>query len=542
MRFLLISAFVVLPSFAFPEAVPVQAKPSQVTVYPQGARVIREGEAGLPMGAVTVSFLGIPSDADESSLRLSAQGPAGTKLFGVHLAEAVSGQALLEKRQGIESELRKLEDGKSVLEDSIGAKQAEIELLKSLGAKAAEGAASRQGGIAAFTLETAQAGKRIAVLLSAIRKDKVESRTLDEKISVLKANISNLNASRKSRSAEAELELPSAGSVRFELSYQVSSASWAPLYDLRLENSAEKPRVDLSFAANVRQKSGEDWEGVKLELSTAHPLEASAIPDPTQWWLDYEQPIFLRANAYGAALEAPAPSATMDMAEGKKAASEEVRQEAAETVSAEFSTSFSIKRLAEIPSDGSSHRVAVAESRHEADLRLIAVPRLAQAAFIEAEIKYGGEQPLLPGEAQIFRDGDFVGRTRLSTVAPAETFKLGFGQDEKVKIKRELLDTKKSEGEGFLFSKGRRVYHWVTTAESFHTGGRKLELREQLPRSRQKDIVVTALKLDPKPLPDDESRPGLSRWELNLAPKSKQKVTFRYEVKYPDDKRVTGLE
>jgi hypothetical protein len=77
---------------------------------------------------------------------------------------------------------------------------------------------------------------------------------------------------------------------------------------------------------------------------------------------------------------------------------------------------------------------------------------------------------------------------------------------------------------------------------NFHSTARKIELREQLPRSRQKEIEVEALELSPKPLPEDPSQPGLQRWLLELKPKQEQTLVFRYEVKFPDSKPVQGME
>src|SRR5581483_5233329 len=208
-------------------------------------------------------------------------------------------------------------------------------------------------------------------------------------------------------------------------------------------------------------------------------------------------------------------AAPADKAE-EEPGNEPAQVEMAQTSLSEYSTSFDISHPMTVLSNGTAHRAAIAESSHPATVLLVAVPRLAQAAFIEAEIQYAGQQPLLPGEAQLFRDDVFIARTTLASVGPGETFHLSFGQDDQVKVKRELLDQKSAPGGGFFFSKGERRYHWVTTVKNFHEGERALEIREQLPRSRQADIQVETLELDPKPEAEDASKPGLVRWLLKL--------------------------
>jgi len=95
---------------------------------------------------------------------------------------------------------------------------------------------------------------------------------------------------------------------------------------------------------------------------------------------------------------------------------------------------------------------------------------------------------------------------------------------------------------GFLLAKGERKYRWVTTLSNFHSGNRWVEVREQLPRSQQKDIKVEATEILPKPQKEDGEKPGLICWKLDLKPKEKAKLTFAYKVDYPENGQVTGLE
>ena len=174
-------------------------------------------------------------------------------------------------------------------------------------------------------------------------------------------------------------------------------------------------------------------------------------------------------------------------------------------------------------------------------VQLVVVPRLSQAAYLQAHITYGGEQVLLPGQVQLFRDGDFVGTTYLQAKAPSEVFDLGFGQDDGIRVERKIVDEKSWNG-GFFSTNGERKYRWVTTLTSFHAGIRTVEVREQLPRSKQNDIKVETVEVLPKPQAEDKDKPGLLCWRLDLKPKEKTKVTFGYKVDFPQGGQVSGLE
>src|SRR5258708_37070953 len=120
--------------------------------------------------------------------------------------------------------------------------------------------------------------------------------------------------------------------------------------------------------------------------------------------------------------------------------------ETAKTVSSEYAMSFSIPTRKDIPSDGSDHRVGVAQNSHPVQLTLVTVPRLSQAAYLEAKVTYGGEQTLLAGETQLFPDGGFMGTTDLEAKAPGGAFDLGFGQEEQRHVGRKAV----KEDKGYL--------------------------------------------------------------------------------------------
>ena len=57
--------------------------------------------------------------------------------------------------------------------------------------------------------------------------------------------------------------------AKFRLRYLVDQASWAPSYNVRAD--AKREKVLLEYNASIQQKSGEDWTGVQMTLSTATP-------------------------------------------------------------------------------------------------------------------------------------------------------------------------------------------------------------------------------------------------------------------------------
>jgi uncharacterized protein (TIGR02231 family) len=529
----------------------VATSPQQVTVFPDSARVIREGSVRLLAGGQHVVFPDLPASLIESSLRLSVEGPAGTKFYGVGLRNEFTPDIVEKRTKLLKDQLQILEDQKADRNDRIEARKTEIEILKGLAKQGTDTVHDHPSTLPDFTRNAGSVGIRIAKLLAANRLDERAVRSLDLKIAALNNRINQGSSqAREKRAAEADLELPQAGLTRFTLTYQVSGASWTPLYDLRLGTESEKPNLDLAFNAGVRQTTGEDWKNVALTLSTARPTQGTQLPDPTDWWLDFlNQQVYRAKKAFGLAksMEARVDNFTATNA-GEKDEEDEpalapAPVETAQTVRSEYAVAYKVLSRRDIPSDGSDHRVGVSENSYPVKLTLVAVPRLSEAAYLEAKVTYMGDQTLLPGLVQLYRDGDFVGTTGLEAKAPGESFELGFGQDDQIRVTRKAVKYETGDAQGiFDINKGERRYRWVTTVANYHIGAREVEIREQLPRSRQQNIEVTLGDLAPKAAAPDPAKPGLVAWDLTLNPKQKAQVDFSYRVKYPEGTQVTGLE
>jgi uncharacterized protein (TIGR02231 family) len=78
--------------------------------------------------------------------------------------------------------------------------------------------------------------------------------------------------------------------AEFELSYIVPNAKWFPTYDLRVKTVLEPLVID--YKANVTQQTGEDWNNVKLKLSTGDPSLSSQKPKIETWWLELNEPYY----------------------------------------------------------------------------------------------------------------------------------------------------------------------------------------------------------------------------------------------------------
>jgi hypothetical protein len=82
--------------------------------------------------------------------------------------------------------------------------------------------------------------------------------------------------------------LPANADARLVLEYAVTGARWVPTYDLRLPRTLESGT--LRMRAAVVQRTGEDWTGVKLAVSTASLERRAEVPELKSLRIGRSQP------------------------------------------------------------------------------------------------------------------------------------------------------------------------------------------------------------------------------------------------------------
>ena len=82
---------------------------------------------------------------------------------------------------------------------------------------------------------------------------------------------------RRRTSADAPGTTPPSGAVELDVEYHVPGATWSPVYRLRLGGGSGAG--SLVLRACVAQRTGEDWTGVRLGLSTADLVRRADLPE-----------------------------------------------------------------------------------------------------------------------------------------------------------------------------------------------------------------------------------------------------------------------
>jgi uncharacterized protein (TIGR02231 family) len=526
-----------------------------VTVFPERATVVREAELRLDPAVKAVVFEGLPATLIPSSLRVTGKGTAAVKILGLDVASMYLESALLPEIKKIQGEIDALEGEAAEIKARLDVLAVQEQFLKSIesssAAKASQDVAAGRVDTAAWDRVVDFLGTKLRAVKTGGLEEQGKLKDRQAKIDALKKKLAGMKPQRpqEARRVSVYVEAEQAGSFAMALSYAVTEARWQPVYTLRALPDAGE--VELQTTALIRQRSGENWEGVKALLSTASPALRADPSELRPWYLDVAVPRRMRVAEQKAAsieggvvggvvgdVEAP-PAEAMPAPAPPAVPIREAELSSAGIVEAGLHLNFEIVRPVDIPSDGTSHKVPIDTQRMKAAYDYIAVPKLREAAYLRGGVTNTLAYPILPGPADLFILQDFVGSTNLGRVSVGEEAKTFFGEDGQIKVKYDEVKREKS-GAGFLGGKNEKLRIVVRiTVQNLRKQAAVVEVRDQLPVSRNEKIEVKDVTMTPAPAKKDEK--GILTWTLNLAPQEKREIQIDFIIEYPRDTPVVGI-
>jgi uncharacterized protein (TIGR02231 family) len=548
-RSTLLLVLLMVPAIAFGADVRrLQTTPriTTVTVYPDRAMTTRSAALALKPGSYLVSFDDLPSLIQDDSVRVEGRGSAGATIVGMEVKRLFLDQSGEKRVKEIDEEIRGLErqsGGLDAKKAGLASQRAFLDSIRvAWGDRISKELAIGRPTAAELTDATAFVGSGVTRTEEQSRDLDTEKRQIKDRIDALRRQRDESVGSRRkeAKSVEVSLEVSREGSLTLDLSAVTPQAGWEPSYDVRL--AADGTSAGLTFRALVRQQTGEDWNGVELNLSTARPAAGGAPPELYPWRVSFYRPMPMAAPVYGAAPRiSKMASRTMD--EAVQLGTIEPKQEeapaeylTAEASSEQTSVSFHIPRPVDIPSDNSQHANVVAMEQLPVSLEFLAIPKLSPLVFLRSEIINRAGYPLLPGRVNIFTGSTYTGSAQLKKVAAGEKFDLFFGSDDQVTVKREELKQHKEAG---LFGANRMSYLYRIEVSNLRAADQTVTVRDQLPLAGDAEIKVT---LDePSIKPDEIREDGRLTWRLPLKAGEKRELTFGIVVEYPKGREITGL-
>lgn len=545
------------------------SKITVVTVYPAGALVTREVEAAGPAGRVELVVSPLPAATVASSLY--AEGADGIRVLTTRYRTR---PIIEDTRADVKKQMDELKQLAQAREKIDGDLQALLDNVKMIGKMESF-----------LTVTTVQATEKGALnadaainLAKHIRVQRIETakevvnlkqqlQANQDQVELVKHRLTSLmsGVARYENDAVVVVDKANAAGGTIRLNYLVEGASWNPQYKLRADK-AGKEQVTLEYLAGVVQNTGEDWQNVKIVLSTAQPALNSAPPELQALHVSVApkgavpvQPTIAELEEQIAALRCKAQK---DLNDRKTASGIGlVNTAAAREQSWElFNPEAAVKRGCMISyREGPTvtYRIATAltvASRPDAQVLEVAkidmkpdfyyktVPILSPHVYRMADIVNKSEHVLLPGEATMYSGSDFVGQMALPLVAVGEQFTVGFGVDPQLVVQRSMVDKMRSTSGGNQLLR----YDYRILVNSYKAEKVRLQVWDRLPNAENDSVGVSLVKAAPDLSKDAiyqrEHRPNnLLRWDVNVEPNAhgEKALPINFEFKLELDRQMT---
>ena len=511
---------------------PVNSRISEVKVFLSGAQVSRTASSMISSGASAIVFTGLAEGLDPQSIQVTGKG--GYQILSVnHRINYLTESPKKKEMEELQARIKKLEHDYNI---ENGVQQVWVNEEQLLLKNSAVG--GQQNGLTAAQLQAVNdyVRERMKAMKVGWLTQEEKKQAIHQEAEKLRQQLASMQAQAPRPTSEVVVEISSEADVNasFSITYFASGAGWVPAYDLRAKGVGQP--IELMMKAQVTNTTGEDWNKVDMSLSSGNPTLGGVMPALSPWTLYTFQPRLLESvsissrrsrSLFGA--PAAAPSA-MDHME-RKMEDEDASGIVANSVAFRTTTvEFVIETPFSIPADGVAHTVGVKSHSIPASFKHYATPKLDKDAFLYARTTGWEDLNLLPGEANVFFEGTFVGQSYLQLDQPKDTLDISLGRDKGVVVER--VKRKTTNQKAIVGGKRTVTIGWDLTVRNTKGAAVDLEVRDQYPLSPQSEIEVELKESNGASVDKDK---GSLTWSFALDPKATKKLGFSYEVKHPKD-------
>ncbi|MBK8499207.1 MAG: DUF4139 domain-containing protein [Flavobacteriales bacterium] len=399
---------------------PSPASSPRPKVFLSGAQVSRTASATISPGTSTLVFTGLAQGLDPQSIQVTGKG--GYQILSVnHRINYLTESPKKKEIEDLQAKIKKLEKDwayEKAMQDVWVNEEQLLNKNSVIG--------GQQNGLTAAQLTAVNdyVRQRLITTKTNWLAQQEKLTTIGQEADKLRQQLSTLQAQAPRPTSEVVVEISSEVEVgaTFTLTYFVGEAGWIPAYDLRAKGVGQP--IELLMKAQVTNNTGEDWNKVALSLSSGNPTLGGVMPTLNPWTLYTYRPMQLQsvairgARTRNADATMAAPSSAAD-GEAYKYEERDATAIVANTVNFRTTTvEFIIETPFTVPSDGVQHTVGVHTHSIAAVYKHYATPKLDKDAFLYARTTGWEDLNLLPGQANVFFEGTFVGESYLQLDMP----------------------------------------------------------------------------------------------------------------------------
>lgn len=189
---------------------------------------------------------------------------------------------------------------------------------------------------------------------------------------------------------------------------------------------------------------------------------------------------------------------------------------------------FKLDEHFSIKSDGEMRTTDMIEYELNALYQYYCVPKLETDAFLVAKVLGWDEYNFLEGEASLFFEGKFIGKSIMDTRNTSDTLTLSLGRDANVLVTREKV--KDLSSRQFIGSNQKVIYAYDIVVRNKKGLPITIMIEDQVPIPTTKEIEVDRLG---DTHGDYNKETGIISWKKEIDPGKSEIIKLKYAVRYP---------
>ncbi len=196
-------------------------------------------------------------------------------------------------------------------------------------------------------------------------------------------------------------------------------------------------------------------------------------------------------------------------------------------------TVFKINKIYSIASSDEVSVIPIDDFEVETEYEYFTAPVLNENVFLTAKLKNWEQFDLISGEANVYFEGNYAGKTFIDPSQTQEELIISLGVDPTLVVERKQLNNMKDKS---LMGSTRTVKkEYEISIRNNKATDVEIVLKDRVPLTQNKEIKVEKITHTAN---EYDEKTGVLTWKVSLKAKESVKKQLTYEVKYPNGKRI----
>lgn len=273
----------------FANDIKTKATPKEVTVYTNGAQITSDVNVIVPKGTSIVRITDVSQFINQNTIQLSGLKEVSILSIGFEVISYPK-KVVSDKIKNVQTDITSKQREIAILQNYIKGLEEEESILstnKNL-------SSSQQ----AVTLEkilshSKHYRERVPVIKTEIYDTNKKIALIDADLRAMQQELQKIKGDSEEQKGEIIVKVDNPNEVvtlNLILKYNVSGAGWVPSYEIKAKNS--KDALQFVYKAQVFQNTGENWDNIKLTLSTGNPSVNNDKPKVESHYLNFINPSY----------------------------------------------------------------------------------------------------------------------------------------------------------------------------------------------------------------------------------------------------------